>query len=52
MIHNDLLLILLIFEWWLGAQKWINAKSTVALIILIIGTVAYFISRRKNGSSK
>lgn len=47
MIHNDLLLALLVFEWWLGAQRWINAKSTVALVALIIAVIYYTISRRK-----
>lgn len=41
MIKNDLLFLILAFEWWLGAQRWINAKSIIALFILIV-TLGYF----------
>lgn len=56
MIKNDLLLLILAFEWWLGCQKWITPKSIVALFILIV-TLGYFalcsiLSRRKEDETK
>lgn len=50
MIHHDLIFIILMLEWWLGAQRWINAKSIISLMFLILGTVAYLFLRRKNGT--
>lgn len=49
MIHNDLLFVLLVFEWWLGAQKWINAKSTIGLVVLIFGLIIFFIKNSTKG---
>lgn len=45
---------LLAWEWWLGHQKWINAKSTMALIVLVLGlifwaVIAQFKKGGKNG---
>ncbi len=31
---------ILIWEWWLGHQDFIKAKSTIALILLVLGLIA------------
>ena len=44
-MKQDLVLVFFVFEWWLGSQKWINAKSSIALFLLIVNLLWIFITK-------
>ena len=42
-VFADIIAAVLVIEWWLGKQNWINAKSIIALVLLTITIVALVI---------
>jgi len=42
---TDLFVCYVLFEWWIGKQKWINAKSGLALLLLIVTLLWLFITK-------
>jgi hypothetical protein len=42
--HHEACICLLAWEWWLGHQNWIKARSTIALLVLAAIVIADIIS--------
>lgn len=37
--HHEACVLILAWEWWLGHQRWLKAKSTIALLVLIVTVI-------------
>lgn len=51
MDHWKCVAVYMVFEWWMGAQKWFQAKSTIAMVFALCMIAVSFIQlpRRKDG---